>query len=106
MLGVPGTALYGLANPALQSLMTREVGPSEQGQLQGANGSMNGIANMTAPILFTQVFALAIGRYEDRHLPGAPFILGALLLVAAGVVGWRATAVPERVREELEEMSL
>jgi DHA1 family tetracycline resistance protein-like MFS transporter len=34
MLGVPGTALYGLANPALQSLMTREVGPSEQGQLQ------------------------------------------------------------------------
>jgi DHA1 family tetracycline resistance protein-like MFS transporter len=95
MLGVPGTALYGLANPALQSLMTREVGPSEQGQLQGAIGSMNGIANMTAPILFTQVFALAIGRYGNLHLPGAPFILGALLLVGAFVVGWRVTTREE-----------
>jgi MFS transporter, DHA1 family, tetracycline resistance protein len=95
MLGVPGSALYGLSNPALQSLMTREVGPSEQGQLQGANGSMNGIANMTAPILFTQIFALAIGRYKNLNLPGAPFILGALLLVGAFVVGWRVTAGEE-----------
>ena len=101
MLGVPGTALFGLANPALQSLMTREVGPSEQGQLQGANGSMNGIANMTAPLLFTQVFALAIGRFEDLRLPGAPFILGALLLVAACVVGWRATAPPRAQLRDL-----
>jgi DHA1 family tetracycline resistance protein-like MFS transporter len=97
MLGVPGTALYGLANPALQSLMTREVGPSEQGQLQGANGSMNGIANMSAPILFTQVFALAIGRYKNLQLPGAPFILGSLLLVGAFAVGWRVTARQETV---------
>ncbi len=103
MLGVPGTALYGLATPALQSLMTREVGPSEQGQLQGANGSMNGIANMIAPILFTQVFALAIGRYGHLYLPGAPFILGALLLVAAFAVGWRVTACPEQSRGAREE---
>jgi hypothetical protein len=47
---------------------------------------------MTAPILFTQVFALAVGRHQDLRLPGAPFILGTLLLVAACVVGWRATA--------------
>ena len=103
MLGVPGTALYGLSNPALQSLMTRQVGPSEQGQLQGANGSMNGIANMSAPILFTQVFALAIGRYKNLQLPGAPFILGSLLLVGAFAVGWRVTAGPEGSRAAREE---
>jgi len=44
------------------------------------------------------VFALAIGRYGHLHLPGAPFILGALLLVAAFVVGWRVTACPEQSR--------
>lgn len=71
--------------------MTARVGPSEQGQLQGANGSLNGIANMIAPVLFTQLFALAIGPYRDRHLPGAPFLLAALFLMSALVVGLRAT---------------
>ncbi len=91
VLGVAMTALYGLAGPSLQSLMTSRVGPAEQGQLQGAVGSLNGIANMIAPVLFTQVFALAIGPFHDRHVPGAPFLLAALLLVSALAVGLRAT---------------
>jgi DHA1 family tetracycline resistance protein-like MFS transporter len=90
-LGIAMTALYGLANPSLQTLMTSRVGPSEQGQLQGANGSMNGIANMIAPVLFTQTFAMAIGPLRDLHLPGAPFLLAAVFLVAALIVGRRAT---------------
>ena len=91
LYGVPFTALYGLSTPSLQSLMTRRVGPSEQGQLQGATASLNGIANMTAPLLFTQIFALAIGRYTDLGVPGAPFLLGGALLIVALVVGWRVT---------------
>src|SRR5262249_11118562 len=43
LLAVPFTALYGLWTPSLQSLMTRRVGPTEQGQLQGATASLNGI---------------------------------------------------------------
>jgi len=93
--GVAMTALYGLASPSLQSLMTRRVGPTEQGQLQGAVGSLNGIANMIAPVLFTQVFALAIGRFQDRHVPGAPFLLAALLLLSALSVAMRATHAKE-----------
>ena len=52
---------------------------------------MNGIASMTAPLVFTQVFALAVGPYRDLDLPGLPFLLAALLLGAALVVGWRVT---------------
>src|SRR5262245_40497248 len=92
LLGMAMTALYGLATPSLQSLMTARVGPSEQGQLQGANGSLNGIANMIAPLLFTQLFALAIGPFRDRHLPGAPFLLAAFLFLCAMTVARRATA--------------
>jgi DHA1 family tetracycline resistance protein-like MFS transporter len=91
LLGIPLTALYGLSNPSLQSLMTRHVGPSEQGQLQGANGSLNGIANMIAPVLFTQIFAFAVGRYRGLNVPGAPFLLASLFLVTALTVGWRVT---------------
>jgi DHA1 family tetracycline resistance protein-like MFS transporter len=92
MIGIPFTALYGLATPSLQSLMSERVGPSEQGRLQGAATSLNGIANMTAPILFTQVFALAVGRYRHLQMPGAPLLLAALLFAAALGVGWRVTA--------------
>ena len=90
LAGLMMTALSGLAKPSLQSLMTQLVGPTEQGQLQGANGSINGIASMIAPILFTQAFALAIGRFHDLSLPGAPFLLAAGFLVGALVVAWRA----------------
>jgi DHA1 family tetracycline resistance protein-like MFS transporter len=92
LVGIPLTALYGLSGPSLQSLMTRHVAATEQGQLQGAQGSLMGIASMVAPIAFTQVFAEAIGRFHRFNLPGIPFLLGGILLLAALVVSWRQTA--------------
>ncbi len=88
-LGIPLLALWGLEEPASQALMSRSVGGSEQGRLQGANSSVTGIANLFGPILFTQTFALAIGG--ERGVPGAPFLLATLLLAAAAVVAWLAT---------------
>jgi DHA1 family tetracycline resistance protein-like MFS transporter len=96
--GIVMTALYGLASPSLQSLMTRRVAPTEQGRLQGAIGSMNGVANMIAPVLFTGVFAAAVGRYRDLQLPGAPFLLAAMFLLTAIAVAWYATARQEETR--------
>jgi DHA1 family tetracycline resistance protein-like MFS transporter len=78
--------------------MTRRVGPSEQGQLQGANGSLNGIANMIAPLLFTQIFAFAVGRYRASNMPGAPFLLASCFLAAALIMGWRVTGRREMQR--------
>ena len=92
MTGIIMTALYGLASPSLQSLMTSRVAANEQGQLQGAIGSMNGVANMIAPVLFTGVFAAAVGRYRDLQLPGAPFLLAAMFFITATAVAWHATA--------------
>ena len=43
-LGVPVMALWGLAGPAIRSMMSRLVSPSEQGQLQGANSRSRSIA--------------------------------------------------------------
>ena len=90
--GLPRGALFGLAPPSLQGVMWRRAGPSEQGQLQGANASLAGIAGMTAPVLFTQLFATAIGPLRGVGLPGAPFLVAALLLIIAAVIAVRATA--------------
>src|SRR5207244_800839 len=86
LLGIPIGGLFGLTYPALQGLMTRRVGADEQGRLQGAIASVMGIAGVIARVLFTQVFAAAIGPFRAAGVPGAPFLLAALLLVTAMVV--------------------
>src|SRR5258708_91256 len=52
-LGIPLMALWGLANASAQGLMSRCIGPDKQGQLQGANASLMGVANLIGPGLFT-----------------------------------------------------
>ena len=86
-----GAALWGLANASSLGLMSRRVGADEQGQLQGANSSIQGIANLFGPGLFTLTFAYAIRPELGVHVPGAPFILAALLLAAAMGIAWRVT---------------
>jgi DHA1 family tetracycline resistance protein-like MFS transporter len=91
LLGVPVMALWGIANPSAQGIMTRLVLPTEQGQLQGALSSIMGIASCFGPGLFTQTFADAIGRHVEWGIPGAPFLLAACLLVVASFIAWRTT---------------
>jgi len=90
---LPVFALMGLFGPSVQSLMTRRVGASEQGQLQGANSGIMGITGLIGPGLFTLTFAYFIRAGLDWHLPGAPFFLAALLLVMALGVAWRVTRI-------------
>jgi DHA1 family tetracycline resistance protein-like MFS transporter len=94
LAGIPFAALYGTASPALQSMMTSRVGADEQGRLQGAIGSLQGIASMVAPLLFTQLFAAAVGPYRAWNLPGIPFLVAGLLLVWALAIARRAAAQP------------
>jgi len=85
-------ALWGLAMPTLQALMTQRVSESEQGQLQGAGTSMNSVAGLLAPGLFTVTFAHFIGRTPDHpDVPGSAFLLAALVLLAAMAAAWFAT---------------
>jgi MFS transporter, DHA1 family, tetracycline resistance protein len=89
--GIPLLALWGLANPAALGLMSDRVGPTEQGQLQGANASIMGIANLLGPGLFAQTLAYTIGS-ESWRLPGGAFLLAALILALAMIVAWWVTA--------------
>jgi MFS transporter, DHA1 family, tetracycline resistance protein len=88
LFGIAGVALWGIANPSFQSLMSHRVNATEQGQLQGALGSIRALTGMIGPLLFTQVFAAAVGLDHMKWL-GAPFLLSAVLLAAALTIGWR-----------------
>jgi DHA1 family tetracycline resistance protein-like MFS transporter len=89
--GIPVMALWGLSWPAAQGLMTRCVSGSDQGRLQGSINSLRGIAGLVGPGLFTLTFAGFIGAERGPHLPGAPFLLAALMLAGALGLAWHVT---------------
>jgi DHA1 family tetracycline resistance protein-like MFS transporter len=60
--------------------MSKRMDPSMQGQLSGANSSLNGIAGMIGPLLFTSVFRATIAPQGGFDVRGAPFFLAALVL--------------------------
>jgi len=91
LLGIPLMALWGLSQPPIQSLMTHEVDPAEQGRLQGAISSLASFAGIFGPFLFAQVFSLSISPTSPYHLPGLAFVLSAVLLAIGTVIALRAT---------------
>ena len=88
---LPVGALWAVAGPAAQSLMTARVSPSEQGRLQGAIGSLNSIAGIAGPTLFTQTLAFVAAHEVRGPLAGATFWLAGGLVALGGLLAWRAT---------------
>jgi DHA1 family tetracycline resistance protein-like MFS transporter len=93
--GIPVMAFWGVAGAATQALMTQMVSPDQQGQLQGATASVQSISQLLGPFLFTLTFAYFIGANVPVKLPGAPFLLAALLLALALLIAAR-TLAPKR----------
>jgi DHA1 family tetracycline resistance protein-like MFS transporter len=85
-LAIPVMSLLGLATPGLQGLMTTRIKTTEQGQLQGAIGSVTAISQMIGPALFSFAFAQSL---TTRAPPGTPFYIAAALLIAGAWVAWR-----------------
>ena len=91
IVGIPVVALWGVVGPAAQGIMTRAVGSSAQGELQGAMGSLAGIATVIGPTLFATVFAWSIRDGAPWHFPGSAYVLAGLLLIVAAIIAERAT---------------
>ena len=90
----PVFALLNFMQPGLQGLMTRRVGPTHQGQLQGANQSLQGIASVLGPLMFGTIFAWSIRHDATLHAPGLAIYLAAFLLLLALALGVRVAHAP------------
>ncbi len=71
------SALGGLAQPALQGIMSRTMPADSQGELQGAIGALSSISMILGPPLMTQIFAAFSS-------PNEPFVVGGFTLLAEG----------------------
>lgn len=83
LLGVIAFASFGaIAGPAIQGLVAGTVPGREQGAVQGALTSLQSLTSVLAPLIAGGTFATFSGEGATLELPGAPFFLGAVLLVA------------------------
>ncbi len=72
-------AFGGLAGPSLQGIMTSQVSPTEQGELQGGITSLVSVTAIIGPVLMTSIFRYFTNPGNDIYFPGAPFMLGTVL---------------------------
>jgi MFS transporter, DHA1 family, tetracycline resistance protein len=75
----PLTALGSVAGPALQGIMSRTAADDQQGELQGTLASITAVATIAAPLIMTQTFFYFTHAGAPFYLPGAPFLLAAVL---------------------------
>ena len=79
---LPLTALGALLTPAFSGILSNAVPEDEQGMLQGVISGMMAIATIISPLVMTGLFYHYTSG-ETIRLPGAPFLLAALLCVLA-----------------------
>lgn len=87
----PLAALGAVITPALQAIMSKTVGDDQQGELQGALTSVNALSMIVSPMMMTGVFAAFTREGAPVYLPGAPFLLSIVLIIAGLIVFLRTT---------------
>jgi MFS transporter, DHA1 family, tetracycline resistance protein len=83
--------LGGISGPALQGFITSRVESNEQGELQGGLNSLVSIATVIGPLLMSSLFAhFTSPKTSSIYFPGAPYLLGAILMVMSVFIAMRS----------------
>lgn len=82
-------ALGGIAGPSVQGLISNQVPPNEQGELQGALTSLTSTTSIIGPLIMTNLFSYFTTTQAPVYFPGAPYLLSAVLTVISAVLAWR-----------------
>ncbi|CAN4107320.1 unnamed protein product [Withania somnifera] len=72
-----------LAKPALQSIVSKQVGPNEQGTAQGCISGISSFANILSPFIFSPLTDLFLSQGAPFNYPGfSMFCIGLAWLIA------------------------
>ena len=88
----------GIAGPALQAIISGNVPGNEQGELQGALTSLVSATSIVGPPLMTNLFAFFTGKEAPFYFAGAPFLLGAVLMLLSSVIAYYALRQKKAVK--------
>jgi DHA1 family tetracycline resistance protein-like MFS transporter len=68
----------GVAGPAMTAILTEQVGPDQQGELQGVIASITSLTSIGAPLMMTSLLAWFSGPHAPVYFPGAAFLAASL----------------------------
>jgi DHA1 family tetracycline resistance protein-like MFS transporter len=77
------SALQGISNPALQSIISGQVPADEQGELQGSLMSLGSLTAVIAPILYTYLFSEFTRADAPFQFIGMPYLVAALICASS-----------------------
>lgn len=80
--------LGGIAGPALQSVISGQVPPNEQGEIQGTLTSLMSASAIVGPPMMASVFYYFTHSEAPFIFPGAPFILGGILMLISTIMAF------------------
>eukprot|EP01133_Synstelium_polycarpum_P013122 gene13122-15430_t len=83
-------AMGGIAGPALQGIMTNQVPANEQGELQGGLTSLMSLSSIFGPWFMTYIFYYFTNAKAPVYLPGAPYFVGAALMLLSAFLAMRS----------------
>ena len=81
--------LGGIAGPALQAVVSEQVDPSEQGEIQGTLTSLMSASSIVGPPMMASVFYYFTHDEAPFLFPGAPFILGGIFMLISTILAYR-----------------
>jgi len=79
-------ALGFVSGAALQGYISAQVPANEQGELQGAMGSIMSITGILGPLLMLNLFAYFTADNAPLYLPGVPYLAAAVLTLCAALI--------------------
>jgi DHA1 family tetracycline resistance protein-like MFS transporter len=74
----------------MQSVMSRQAGPSSQGELQGAVASLSSVAAVLSPLIMTRLFSYYSSPEAPLHFPGMPYLVSGVLVFLCVFIGAHA----------------
>lgn len=80
--------LGGIAGPAMQSLISGQVPPNEQGEIQGTLSSLMSASAIVGPPMMSTVFYYFTHKEAPFQFAGAHFVLGAFLMLVSTLISY------------------
>ncbi|CAK9134570.1 unnamed protein product [Ilex paraguariensis] len=90
-----------VATPSLRSIVSKQVGPMEQGMAQGCISGVSSFANIISPLIYSPLAALFLSDRAPFHFPGFSVMCIGLAWMMAFIASTMIKAAPHSSRGKI-----